>query len=267
MSSVFLPVLGFLGLSAVMVALWQRQRRTKNAGVVDLAWTFGIGALAVFYAVAGDGWVWRRVLVALLAGLWSLRLGLHLAQRVGSEPEDGRYATLRESLGTRIDTWLFWFFLAQSLLAVLLSLAFFALCIADGPQALGWRPQDALAIALWCTSIYGEHRADAELRDWRSDPANRGRTCRAGLWRYSRHPNYFFEWIHWLVYPVMGIGLPYGWALWLAPLVMLFLILKVTGIPPTEERALESRGEDYRRYQQTTNAFFPGPPRVAGDSV
>ena len=98
-------------------------------------------------------------------------------------------------------------------------------------------------------------------RQWRAAPAHRGRTCRAGLWRYSRHPNYFFEWIHWLVYPVIGIGLPYGGALWLAPALMLFLVLRVTGIPPTEEQALRSRGADYRDYQETTSAFVPWPPK------
>ena len=267
MDEALLPLWGFLALAAVMLGLWGRQRRTRNAGIVDVAWTFGLGGFALLYAIGAEGWVGRRILVALLAGAWSLRLGMHLAKRVASEPEDGRYAKLRAELGERIDGWLFWFFLVQALLAALLSLAFFVPSIAGGPEAIGWRAQDVVAVLLWCVSVVGEHRADEQLRAWRSDEANKGRTCRAGLWRYSRHPNYFFEWIHWLVYPVLAIGLPFGPAVWLVPLVMLFLILKVTGIPPTEERALASRGEDYRRYQETTNAFFPGPPRVAGDSV
>ena len=111
------------------------------------------------------------------------------------------------------------------------------------------------------SSIWGETVADRQLRTWRRDPHNQGRTCRTGLWSYSRHPNYFFEWLHWLVYPVMAIGLPWGWTLWVAPAVMLYLVLEVTGIPPTEAQSIRSRGEDYRTYQQTTNAFFPGPRR------
>ena len=241
-----------------MIFAWMRQKKTRNAGVVDVIWTISLGALAIYYALLTDGWAPRRVLVALLAGLWSGRLALHLIQRVWSEPEDGRYRALRESWGSNFDQKMFWFFQAQALLSVLLSLVFLFLCLS--PEA-GWRWSDAFAIALWALSILGEGIADRQLARWRSNPDNRGRTCRAGLWRYSRHPNYFFEWLHWLVYPVLGFGLAGGWALWIAPAAMLFFILKVTGIPPTEERAVQSRGDDYRQYQRTTNAFFPGPPR------
>ena len=242
-----------------MALAWWRQRSTRNAGVVDLLWGAGIGLLAVFYAWTGAGWGPRRLLVGALAGFWSLRLTLHLAQRVFSEAEDGRYARLREELGERFDGWMFWFFQAQAVLAVGLSLVFFALCNA---QLEGWRVADFLGVSLWVLSIAGEALADHQLRAFRSDPAHRGRTCRSGLWRYSRHPNYFFEWIHWLSYPVLGWGLAWGGALWIAPGVMLFLVVKVTGIPPTEEQSVRSRGDDYREYQRTTNAFFPGPTRA-----
>lgn len=255
---------GLAGLAGAMALAWLRQRRTANAGLVDVLWTFGIGAQALLYALAGDGWAPRRILVASLAGLWATRLGLHLARRVASEPEDGRYARLRRELGARFDRWIFWFFQAQALLAFLLAVPFLVLCQA---RTAGWRWSDGLALLLWLVSIVGERTADRQLARWRREPANRGRTCHTGLWRFSRHPNYFFEWLHWLVYPLMGIGVVsgwQGWALWAAPAAMLLLILKVTGIPPTEARALESRGDDYRAYQRTTNAFFPGPPASEG---
>lgn len=255
-----LPVGGLAVLAAAMAAAWSRQRRTGNAGIVDLLWTAGIGLLAIAYAVGLDGWGPRRALVALLAGAWSLRLCAHLFVRIGSEAEDGRYAALRRDWGERFQTRIFWFFQAQALLAVLLSLVFLVLMRAE---ASGWRGVDLVAVLLWATSIGGESIADRQLAAWRSDPENRGKTCRRGLWAYSRHPNYFFEWLHWLVYPVLGIGLPFGWTLWAAPLVMLYLVREVTGIPPTEEQALRSRGDDYRAYQRTTNAFFPGPRRDA----
>jgi steroid 5-alpha reductase family enzyme len=91
--------------------------------------------------------------------------------------------------------------------------------------------------------------------------ANRGHTCRDGLWRYSRHPNYFFEWLHWWAYVPLSLGAAGGWATILAPLVMLFFLFCVTGIPATEAQALQSRGADYRQYQRTTSAFFPWFPR------
>jgi steroid 5-alpha reductase family enzyme len=149
-------------------------------------------------------------------------------------------------------------FQVQGLLAFLLALPLWVLA---GAELAQWRVQDALALALWILAMVGESRADQQLKRWRRSPAGRGRTCRQGLWKYSRHPNYFFEWLHWSVYPLVGIGLPGGAWLWLAPLAMWFLITKVTGIPPTEEQSLRSRGDDYREYQRTTNAFFPGPPR------
>ena len=251
---------GLLALALVMGVAWARQRSTGNAGIVDVIWSASIGALALVHLATADGWLLRRLLVCGIAVVWSARLSIYLAGRVASEPEDGRYRELRDDLGQRFNRWIFWFFQVQALLAVLLSLAILVPASAPGPEH--WRALDALALALFMISLVGETVADRQLHAWRRDPANRGRTCRAGLWRYSRHPNYFFEWIHWLVYPVMGIGLPLGWILWLAPLVMYGFVVRVTGIPPTERQALRSRGDDYRAYQRTTNAFFPGPPRA-----
>ena len=260
------PLTGLLALSALFALAWARSRRTGNAGIVDVLWTASLGALALYYGLALEGWGPRRALVTVLAVGWSARLTWHLVRRYRREPEDGRYARLRTELGDRFERWTFWFFQAQGALAVLLSLAFFVPASAGGDAAEGWRVTDGLALLIWLTSIAGESVADRQLAAWRAAPANRGLTCRRGLWRFSRHPNYFFEWMHWLVYPLMAAGLDVGWrgpALWAIPLLMLFLVVRVTGIPPTEEQALASRGDDYRAYQRTTNAFFPGPPRSA----
>ena len=119
-----LPHLGLLVLSPIMAIAWAVQRRTRNAGVVDVLWCLGLAGLGGFYGLAAEGWAPRRLLVGGLAFTWYVRLGMHLAHRVSSEEEDGRYKGLREELGTRFDTWIFWFFQAQAFLAVLLSLAF-----------------------------------------------------------------------------------------------------------------------------------------------
>jgi len=125
------------------------------------------------------------------------------------------------------------------------------------------RWSDVLAIAVWIVAIAGEGVADRQLARFRADPENRGKTCRAGLWRYSRHPNYFFEWVHWFTYVLLAFGSPYVWLTLAGPAVMLLFLYKVTGIPYTEKRALMSRGDDYRRYQETTSAFVPWFPRKA----
>jgi MYXO-CTERM domain-containing protein len=244
-------------LAVVMLLAWRRQRATRDAGIVDLVWSASLGALALVYAALAGGWAPRRWLVAGLVALGSLRLSLHLARRLSGEAhEDGRYLQLREELGDRFDRWMLWFFQAQALLAVLLSLAWLP---SMAYEREGWRLVDLAAALLWLAAIAGEALADRQLAAWRADPANAGRTCRRGLWRFSRHPNYFFEWLTWLAWPLFALGAPYGLAAWLAPALMLFLILRVTGVPPTEARALRSRGDDYREYQRTTNAFFPGP--------
>jgi steroid 5-alpha reductase family enzyme len=117
------------------------------------------------------------------------------------------------------------------------------------------------AVGLWLVAIIGETVADRQLAAFRANPDNRGRTCRSGLWAYSRHPNYFFEWLNWCAYALMALPAPYGWAGLASPVIMLFLILKVTGVPPSEEQALASRGDDYRDYQRTTSVFIPWFPK------
>lgn len=258
-TDVILPLAGLALVSLAMTAAWARQRRTRNAGTVDVLWAASIGALGAGYAALADGWAGRRVLVGAVVVLWSARLTVHLAQRVFGEEEDGRYRAIRASKGAAADAWLFWFFQAQAALAVLLSLV---VLVPATAAAEGFRAWDLAAVLIFAVSWTGESIADRQLARWRANPANRGRTCREGLWAWSRHPNYFFEWLHWFAYPLASIGLPGGAWVWAAPAAMLFLILKVTGIPPTEARAIESRGDDYRAYQRTTNAFFPGPPRA-----
>jgi steroid 5-alpha reductase family enzyme len=193
--------------------------------------------------------------------VWSLRLtGYIFRDRVlRAAHEDGRYQKLRRQWGSKSTRNFFIFFQAQGVLAFLLSIPFLVAAQRSGPLDAA----DIAGALFWLTGIIGESIADAQLASFRRDPANRGRTCRIGLWRYSRHPNYFFEWLMWCSYATVASGPVFGWSwlTWLAPCVMLALICFVTGIPPTEARAIETRGDDYRDYQRTTSAFFPWFPR------
>lgn len=259
MSALAAALTVLLVMGAVMVALWLYALRRHEADVVDLGWTVGLGAAAVFYAACLPGGVpGRRWLVAAMAAIWSGRLGWYLWRRVREPGEDGRYRDLRAKWGDRARRRFFVFFQAQGILVALLSLHFMIAMLASD-AALGWL--DVLGGLVLLTSVAGESIADRQLERFRADPANKGRVCQDGLWRYSRHPNYFFEWFHWLAYVPLTIGTAWLPVMLVAPVTLVLLILFVTGIPPTEAQSLRSRGEAYREYQRTTSAFFPWFPK------
>lgn len=246
----------------VMLLLWLVQRRTRDAGVVDVGWSALLGILAIWYAIALNGTTPRRWIVAALAAIWSFRLASYLlVDRVMSDEEDGRYQAIRESWRGKLQTFFFWFFQAQGLLAWLLAMVF-VIAIMNPVHVLQWT--DVAGVGVWLVAVGGESLADRQLRQFRTKPENKRQVCRKGLWRYSRHPNYFFEWLHWWTYVLFAVGSPLVWLTLLAPAVMLLLILKVTGIPPTEARALESRGDAYRAYQRSTSVLIPWFPKGAG---
>jgi len=244
-------------LAALMMSLgWLWQRKRSNAGIVDVLWAAGLGCGAVLLALLGAGAPWPRLTLAILGGLWGMRLGAHLWKRVHGEPEDGRYQSLRERWhGDQFKFFLFFQF--QAFLIVLFSLSFLA--VACNPRGFGpWMP---VGIAIWLIGVIGESIADAQLARFRADPAHRGHTCRDGLWRYSRHPNYFFEWIHWFSYVCLAIGSPIAWLAWSGPVVMYVFLQWISGIPYTETQALRSRGDDYRAYQRSTSTLIPWFPK------
>ena len=124
-----------------------------------------------------------------------------------------------------------------------------------------WSAWEILGVAVWMIGISGEGMADRQLMRFRRDPSNAGKVCRDGLWRYSRHPNYFFEGVLWCGYVLMGVGVPNGWITLVGPVLMIGSLLKVTGIPLAEAQALHSRGDAYREYQRTTSVFIPWFPK------
>lgn len=238
-----------------MFAGWLFQRRTSEASIVDAIWALGIGSAIVFYAFFGIGDPARRGLVGLTGGWWGYRLGTFLLRyRVIGKPEDPRYRKLRELWDAKANRNFFFVFQFQALLVFLFSLPAWVVCN-DSGRAFG--ALDWLAVAVALGAIGGETLADRQLAAFRSNPENKGRTCRRGLWRYTRHPNYFFEWLHWFGYVIFGIGAK----LWIVtlggPVLMFWFLYKITGIPWTEEQAVKSRGDDYRDYQRTTSMFFP----------
>ncbi len=256
MSGFLLVGLGTALCVAGMAVLWAVGRRIANWSLVDPGWAACLVLLAGLYALLSDGAPLRRGVLAAAVAAWGGRhVALLLVHRVIGHPEEGRYVELRRTWGPGA---FFLFFQAQALLAVLLSGPFLLVAgnATDGPH-----PLELASLALFALALAGEARADADLARWRRAPGNRGKTCRTGLWAWSRHPNYFFEWLVWCAFALAAAAAPGGgWAVY-APILLLLLLLFVTGIPPSERQALRTRGDDYRAYQRTTSAFVPWPPR------
>ena len=254
MTSILLSLAGvWLGAAALMSALWLLQRRTGNAGVVDAGWAAAIGGAAVYLSLWLDGDVVRRIMVATMGGLWGLRLARHIHLRSHGKPEDGRYQQLRREWGDHVQWRMFRFYQLQAV-----TVAFFALPFALAAHAVAPLGPIDLAAGLLCLlALSGEALADAQLEAFKKNRPPGETVCRTGLWNYSRHPNYFFEWLNWCAFALHAFPASGGaWAL-LAPAAMLYLLLGVTGIPATEAQALRSKGEAYRQYQRTTHSFIP----------
>ena len=241
---------------ALMLVIWWLALRINNLGIVDVAWSAAFAPVAIFYAATTHGDPTRRWLIAGMATLWSLRLGIYLYFRVmGHHPhEDVRYAKMREKWGANLKSQVLIFFQLQAVLIVLLSIPFLIVCLNDRPgiSLLEW-----LGVAVWFVAVVGEGVADWQLKQFRSNPENKGRICQLGLWNHSRHPNYFFEWLVWVGFFVFALGSPLGCVAVYCPALMLFFLLRVTGIPLTEELSVKSKGDAYREYQRTTSAFVP----------
>lgn len=254
-----------LGASIFMAVAWLVAEQTGRSGWADSIWSACVGVLGVLAAImpieAAAEVSGRRYAVVALAALWSLRLALHIALRTRHGGEDPRYAELRQQWGAAAPRRLFWFLQVQAAVAALL-----AVCVgaaARNPVA-SLRPQDWLGVAVLVAAIAGESVADGQLRRFRAGAAKQGAVCDVGLWRLSRHPNYFFEWLAWTAYPLIAIDLTgsygWGWVALIAPVLMYWLLVHVSGIPPLEAHMLRSRPDAFRAYQARVNAFWPGPP-------
>ncbi len=256
-------ILHLLGIATALLVLlfallWIVCVRIKNYGFLDAMWSLSLALLAPIYAWLGSGEVTRRLVFMLVACAWSLRLGLYILIRVWRDhpQEDRRYRTLRERWPGPGRFLLF--FELQALIAVLFSLPVL-LAAENGAPAFSGIEMAGLALVI--VGIVGEATADWQAQRFKNDPANRSRVVNVGLWHYSRHPNYFFESIVWWGFFVAAAGSPYGWLTLACPVLMLYLLLNVTGIPLTEQHSLQRRGDAYREYQRTTSRFVPWFPK------
>lgn len=235
-------------------------RHKRLMAIADTIWTVGLGMGAlVYHLVAGLDSV-RSWVVILIIGVWSFRLSYHLfVNRVFNGHEDPRYRVLADRWGPKAPRNFYFLFIAQILF---IGLFLYPVILAMEHGTAAWLWTDSLAVLIAIVAVVGETVADRQLARFRGDPANLGGVCREGLWRYSRHPNYFFEWLHWFAYVAFAWPAAHSWPVLIGPVAMYLFLRFFTGVPYAERSSLKSRGEAYRRYQATTNAFFPWRPRA-----
>lgn len=244
-----------LAIAACYFAVtWAISVRIRNYGLLDVAFSYGVAILAPFYAYLGPGIGPRKWLFAAIGTAWSLRLGTYILVRVirHHPVEDPRYGTLRRRWPGPLA--FLAFFEMQAVLVTVFSLPFLLASFNPNPASA---IIEVAGLALAAIGVLGETIADLQMRAFKRDAPKRAAVCEVGLWRYSRHPNYFFESLVWWGFFLAALGSPYGWVTIACPLLMLYFLLRVTGIPLTEEYALRSKGDSYREYQRTTSRFVP----------
>ena len=251
-----LILISFAACSIIMMLVWLWAYKIKNAGIVDIFWAFNFTVIAATIWLLANGYEPRKNIVCLLAGLWSLRLGIYLLIRVGSHlnEEEGRYKQLRNEWAPNPDRKFFFFFQMQAISNIFLATPFFITSI-NTEQGLS--VFEKVGALLWLVSILGEGISDWQLKKFKRNPENKGKVCQSGLWNYSRHPNYFFQFMIWISVFIFSLSSPYGWISVVCPISIFYLIWKVTGIPMTEEQSIRSKGDLYKEYQRTTSVFVP----------
>ncbi len=249
---------GLLLMMATMTITWLIQLKNKNAGLVDITWSYNFAFLAYLFFIFSEGFYDRKVLIASMVFIWSVRLGTYLYQRNVGKPEDARYAKLREDWGANANFKMLQFFYLQGLLNVVLAFPIL-LIMQNKLEDLHW--VEYVGFGLWLIAIIGESLSDWQLARFKKNPENKGKICDVGFWHYSRHPNYFFEWMIWVSFFVMALGSTWGITAILSPILILHFLLNMTGIPATEEHMLRTRGKAFEDYKNTTSAFIPLPKR------
>jgi steroid 5-alpha reductase family enzyme len=241
---------------AIMTIAYFAAVKLNFYSLVDVVWAFLFTVVVYIYAAMPTGYPLRDMILLFMVSVWSVRLGTHLLLRLRAHypHEDGRYENLKSKWAKNLRLNFFIFFLFQGFSVVMLSLPLLLISLNPSPIIA---PIEWLGILVWLAGIAGEALADSQLKKFKSDSANKGKVCDIGLWGYSRHPNYFFEWLVWVGYFLFALSAPSGWLGIASPLIMLYLLLKMTGIPYTEQQSIKSRGDLYRQYQKTTSMFVP----------
>ena len=248
-----------VAVAVAMAVVWLVAVAVHNVSIVDVVWGPAIWLVAAVALGLGPGVLERRLLVFALVGVWAIRLAVHIGRRNHGRGEDSRYAAWREKYGPGY-WWisLFQVFWLQGALLLVVSLPVQAAGAGKTPASLG--VLDWLGAAVWAVGFLLEALGDAQLDRFKADPANRDKVMDRRLWRYTRHPNYFGDAVVWWGLGLVGLATPWGWWALVGPVVMTFLLVRVSGVAMLEKTIAERR-PGYAEYVRRTSVFFPLPPK------
>jgi steroid 5-alpha reductase family enzyme len=258
-SWITIPLVNLATLAAMMTVGWTFSVLRRNVNIVDSLWGVGFVLVAGVTFWLGDGFVGRSLLILVLTTIWGLRLAGYLTWRNWGKAEDHRYGQWREN--SRRPFWmvsLFKVFWLQAIFLWVISLVLQKAQLSPAPAQFS--ALDMVGTLVWATGFVFEAVGDWQLARFKADPANRGRVMEKGLWAWSRHPNYFGEFLVWWGFFLVALATPGGWWTVVSPAVISLVLLKITGVPLTEA-ALKNRRPGYAEYISRTSAFFPRPPK------
>jgi steroid 5-alpha reductase family enzyme len=254
-----LLAINLAAIAVAMLVVWLVSLARRDASIVDVFWGLGFALVALVSNAFGDGAAARKTLVTVLVSAWGIRLAGYLLWRNWRQEEDYRYRAMRARHGERFPiVSLYLVFGLQGALIWIVSLPLQLAQMAPTPPHLTWL--DAAGATLWAVGFGYEALGDWQLARFRAEPTNRGKVMDRGLWRYTRHPNYFGDAVLWWGFFLIALATPHGWASVVGPLLMTILLLRVSGVALLE-RGLKRRKPDYQAYIERTSAFIPWPPR------
>lgn len=244
--------------------VWLMSVRMRNVGIVDIFWGSGFVIVAWASLLMRGAFAWHSWVLVGMVTVWGARLSIHLANRNLGEPEDYRYRSMRERMGHETFWWasLFVVFWLQGAIMWVVALPV-QIGIAASPQ---WSIWNGIALAVWLIGLGFESIGDYQLARFKANPDNKGKVLDRGLWRWTRHPNYFGDFLVW--WGIFGWVAISGVGLWtiISPVIMSVLLMRVSGVTLLE-KTISSRRPGYEEYVRRTNAFFPGPRKKQPSSM
>lgn len=251
---------GYGVVFVLMTLVWIISVMITNVGIIDIIWGFGFVCLAWTYYFLTDGDPQRKLLITILVTLWGMRLTLYLGRRNIGKPEDYRYQKFREKYGKDSYWWKSFFqaFMLQGTLQVIIVAPVLISQYSTEPSGL--TVLDIIGALVWGVGFIFESVGDWQLTQFKSNPNNKGKVLNTGLWKYTRHPNYFGNATMWWGFFIIALSVPFGFLSFFGPLIMTFFLLRVSGVALLE-KSLKKNKPEYAEYIRCTSSFFPMPPK------